>query len=60
MTARLGFRTVFALALIAALVAACGGDEIDIEEAQAQFCTDVEAYVTALDTYGGLFEDVEL
>jgi uncharacterized surface protein with fasciclin (FAS1) repeats len=60
MTARLGFRTVFALALIAALVTACGGDEIDIEEAQAQFCTDVEAYVTALDTYGGLFEDVEL
>ena len=60
MTARLGFRTVFALALIAALVTACGGDEIDIEEAQAQFCTDVEAYVTALDTYGGLFEEVEL
>ncbi len=60
MTARLGFRTVFALTLMAALVAACGGDEIDIEEAQAQFCTDVEAYVTALDTYGGLFEDVEL
>jgi uncharacterized surface protein with fasciclin (FAS1) repeats len=60
MTARPGFRSVFALALIAALVAACGGDEIDIEEAQAQFCTDVEAYVTALDTYGGLFEDVEL
>jgi len=51
---------VFAVALIAALVSACGGDEIDIEEAQAQFCTDVEAYVTALDTYGGLFEEVEL
>lgn len=54
------FRTVIALALIAALVAACSGDETDIEEAQAQFCSDVEEYVTALDTYGGLFEDVEL
>ena len=53
-------RTVTALALIAALVSACSRDEIDIEEAQAQFCSDVEEYVTALDTYGGLFEDVEL
>ena len=60
MTVRPAFRTVLALALIAALVSACGGDEIDIEEAQAQFCSDVEEYVTALDTYGGLFEDVEL
>jgi uncharacterized surface protein with fasciclin (FAS1) repeats len=60
MTARPAFRTVFALALTVALVSACGGDEIDIEEAQAQFCSDVEVYVTALDTYGGLFEDVEL
>ena len=60
MTARPAFRTVFALALIVALVSACGGDEIDIEEAQAQFCSDVEEYVTALDTYGGLFENVEL
>ena len=48
------------MALIAVLVSACSGDEIDIEEAQAQFCGDVEEYVTALDTYGGLFEDVEL
>jgi uncharacterized surface protein with fasciclin (FAS1) repeats len=46
--------------LSVALVSACGGDEIDIEEAQTQFCSDVEEYVTALDTYGGLFEDVEL
>ena len=60
MTVRLVFRTVFALTLTAALVSACGDDEIDIEEAQAQFCSDVEDYVTALDTYGGLFEDVEL
>jgi uncharacterized surface protein with fasciclin (FAS1) repeats len=49
-----------ALALIVALVSACSDDEIDIEEAQAQFCADVEEYVNALDTYGGLFEDVEL
>ncbi len=49
-----------ALAIIVALVSACSGDEIDIEEAQAQFCSDVEEYVTALDNYGGLFEDVEL
>ncbi|MGH8943035.1 MAG: peptidoglycan-binding domain-containing protein, partial [Acidimicrobiia bacterium] len=60
MTVRPAFRTVLALALIAALVSACGGDEIDIEEAQAQFCSDVEEYVTALGNYGGLFEDVEL
>ena len=60
MTLRPAFRTMIALALIAGLVSACGGDEIDIEEAQAQFCSDVEEYVTALDTYGGLFEDVEL
>ena len=60
MTVRPAFRTMIALALIAGLVSACGGDEIDIEEAQAQFCSDVEEYVTALDTYGGLFEDVEL
>ncbi len=60
MTARPAFRTVFALSLIFALVSACSGDEIDIEEAQAQFCSDVEEYVSALDTYGGLFEDVEL
>lgn len=46
--------------LVGAVVSACGGDEIDIEEAQAQFCSDVEEYVTALDTYGGLFEEVEL
>jgi uncharacterized surface protein with fasciclin (FAS1) repeats len=42
------------------VVAACGGDEITVEEAQAQFCADVEDYVGALDTYGGLFEDVDL
>jgi uncharacterized surface protein with fasciclin (FAS1) repeats len=50
-----------ALVAAAILLAACGsGDEIDIEEAQAQFCSDVEEYVAALDNYGGLFEDVEL
>ena len=60
MAHRPAFRTFMALALTVALVSACSGDEIDIEEAQAQFCSDVEEYVTALDTYGGLFEDVEL
>jgi uncharacterized surface protein with fasciclin (FAS1) repeats len=49
------------LAVMALAFAACGqSEEIDIAEAQAQFCSDVEAYVTTLDTYGGLFEDVEL
>jgi uncharacterized surface protein with fasciclin (FAS1) repeats len=60
MAKRPAFRTVIALALTVALVSACSGDDIDIEEAQAQFCSDTEEYVTALDTYGGLFEDVEL
>ena len=60
MAQRPAFRTFVALALTVALVSACSGDEIDIEEAQAQFCSDVEVYVTALDNYGGLFEDVEL
>jgi uncharacterized surface protein with fasciclin (FAS1) repeats len=50
-----------AYVVVAALVlAACGSDEISVEEAQAQFCSDVEEYVGVLDTYGGLFEDVEL
>ena len=44
------------------VLSACGvfGDEIDFEEAQAQFCADTEEYVNALDNYGGLFEQVEL
>ena len=48
-----------ALVLVGLLLSACS-DEVDVEEAQAQFCSDVEEYVGALDTYGGLFEDVEL
>ncbi len=48
------------IAVLALAVSACGSDEISVEEAQAQFCADVEEYVTALDTYGGLFEEVEL
>ena len=47
------------LVLVGMLLSSCS-DEIDVEEAQAQFCSDVEEYVGALDTYGGLFEDVEL
>ena len=50
---------VTGLVLAGLLLSACS-DEIDVEEAQAQFCSDVEEYVDALDTYGGLFEDVEL
>jgi uncharacterized surface protein with fasciclin (FAS1) repeats len=62
MTNRPGFVMAAGLALAASLLSACGlfSDETSVEEAQAQFCTDVEEYVTALDTYGGLFEDVEL
>jgi uncharacterized surface protein with fasciclin (FAS1) repeats len=54
-----GRRAGLVVALVMAL-SACGSDEISIEEAQAQFCTDVEEYVDALDTYGGLFEEVDL
>jgi uncharacterized surface protein with fasciclin (FAS1) repeats len=50
-----------ALGVAVVLVAsACSQEEISVEEAQAQFCSDVEEYVTALDTYGGLFEDLEI
>ncbi len=52
-------RAASTLVLLGLLLSACA-DEIDVEEAQARFCSDVEEYVTALDTYGGLFEDVEL
>jgi peptidoglycan hydrolase-like protein with peptidoglycan-binding domain len=45
----------------ALVVSACGDDEPpDVDAAQQQFCTDVQEYVEALDTYGGLFADVEL
>jgi uncharacterized surface protein with fasciclin (FAS1) repeats len=47
------------LALVVA-ISACSQEEISVEEAQAQFCSDVEEYVGALDTYGGLFEDLEV
>jgi uncharacterized surface protein with fasciclin (FAS1) repeats len=53
-------RKIAVLASIVLAISACGSDEISVEEAQAQFCTDVEEYVGVLDTYGGLFEDVEL
>ncbi len=48
--------------VIAVLLSGCGvfADEIDIAAAQAQFCSDVEEYVRAIDTYGGLFSDVNL
>jgi uncharacterized surface protein with fasciclin (FAS1) repeats len=53
-------RRVAGVAAALLIVAACGSDEITVEEAQAQFCADVEEYVGVLDTYGGLFEDVDL
>ena len=53
-------RRATVITVMALTISACGSDEISVEEAQAQFCADVEEYVTALDTYGGLFEDVEL
>jgi uncharacterized surface protein with fasciclin (FAS1) repeats len=50
-----------ALTVVLVLVgSACSQEEISVEEAQAQFCSDVEEYVGALDTYGGLFEDLEI
>ena len=46
---------------VAVALSACGSDEPpDVAAAQEQFCADVEEYVAALDTYGGLFADVDL
>jgi uncharacterized surface protein with fasciclin (FAS1) repeats len=53
-------RRAAAVVVVLLVMTACGGDEISVEEAQAQFCADVEEYVGVLDTYGGLFEDVDL
>jgi uncharacterized surface protein with fasciclin (FAS1) repeats len=53
-------RIALGIVALAALLAACSGEGIDVDEAQAQFCSDVEDYVGALDTYGGLFQEVEL
>jgi uncharacterized surface protein with fasciclin (FAS1) repeats len=53
-------RRATAVVVVLLVMTACGGDEISVEEAQAQFCADVEEYVGVLDTYGGLFEDVDL
>jgi peptidoglycan hydrolase-like protein with peptidoglycan-binding domain len=51
-----------ALLVIPLALAGCGlfAGETDVAAAQAQFCADVEDYVRELDTYGGLFEEVEL
>ena len=56
-------RPVVALVVAAAAgaVCLCASDEPpDVAAAQEQFCADVEEYVSALDTYGGLFADVDL
>jgi peptidoglycan hydrolase-like protein with peptidoglycan-binding domain len=46
----------------ALLLSACSlfqeEEALDVEAAQAQFCTDVEDYVAAIGEYGGLFEEV--
>jgi peptidoglycan hydrolase-like protein with peptidoglycan-binding domain len=43
------------------IVVGCNQQEqIDVEAAQEQFCSDVEAYIESIDQYGGLFEDPEL
>lgn len=52
-------RTTAVVTLGALVLGACGifSGATDIAAAQEQFCSDVEEYVTALDTYGGLFGD---
>jgi peptidoglycan hydrolase-like protein with peptidoglycan-binding domain len=62
MTMTVRSRTIAAIAAVALVLSGCGvfSDASDVEAAQAQFCADVEAYVTALDTYGGLFSDTAL
>jgi uncharacterized surface protein with fasciclin (FAS1) repeats len=52
-------RPFFALVLVL-IVSACSEEVVDLNAAKEQFCTDVETYVTALDQYGGLFEDQEI
>lgn len=42
-------------------ISGCTDSEtIDVAAAQAQFCSDVEQYISAIGNYGGLFEDVDL
>ena len=56
-----GMPRIVSIVTAAALsVAACGSDTPSIEEAQERFCGEVESYVTALDSYGGLFSDAAL
>jgi uncharacterized surface protein with fasciclin (FAS1) repeats len=46
--------------LVTLAIAACSEEVVDLNAAKEQFCSDVETYVTALDQYGGLFQDQEI
>ena len=65
-TGRAGGRSrLLAISVVAALaLTGCSlfGDEeaVDVAALQAQFCSDMEAYISDLGDYGGLFEDVEV
>ncbi len=55
------FATIALTILLGLTISGCTEDEpIDVAAAQAQFCSDVEQYVSAIGNYGGLFEDVDL
>jgi uncharacterized surface protein with fasciclin (FAS1) repeats len=57
----MGRRVLTSLLVTAFVIVGCNQQEqIDVEAAQEQFCSDVEAYVESIDQYGGLFEDSEL
>lgn len=63
---RAGGRSRLLIGSVVALMALTGcslfGDEeaVDVAALQAQFCSDMEAYISAIGEYGGLFEDVEV
>ncbi|HEY6628279.1 MAG TPA: peptidoglycan-binding domain-containing protein, partial [Acidimicrobiia bacterium] len=55
------FATIALTVLLGLTISGCTEEEpLDVAAAQAQFCSDVEQYVSAIGSYGGLFEDVDL
>jgi uncharacterized surface protein with fasciclin (FAS1) repeats len=57
----MGRRFITVLLVSEFVIAGCSQQEqIDVQAAQEQFCSDVEAYVESIDQYGGLFEDPDL
>ncbi len=55
------FATIALTVILGLTISGCTEDEpIDVAAAQAQFCSDVEQYVSAIGNYGGLFEEVDL